>query len=99
MNDRKYPSPEEIKEMQVEYYTKNESKNKQAKRYGMHPYRYRDLVEAVGYEAQKQKDYLVIKIERKRLAGALDILDRAGVKVIVPENFQLTEYVESKIND
>ena len=81
-----------------DYYTGPFSVTHIAEKHGTSP-------QLVNYTAKKFKredfretDQCVIKIDKKSIAYASELLTRHGIRHEVPEKFELTEFIESSIN-
>lgn len=47
---------------------------------------------------QKEKEYCIIKVEREQMEAVKMILEGNNIHFDVPEKFEMTEFIESKMN-
>ena len=57
----------------------------------------REIIIQTDLKSKEKKDFIVIKVEKKSAAYAEEVLKRYGIKTEIPNKFELTEYIESKL--
>lgn len=81
-----------------DYYKTQLSLKHIVKKHGVQITQVRNISKNICENSIEEKDYLIIKIERKNINNAMRVLNAHYIKYEVPESFELTEKFESKMN-